>query len=279
MKPIIYFLICFLSLPFMYLHAQSVEQAVGFAGDRPNTFVLGNQESVDVWFKWCELHKSEDVEGIVALAGDNIRIEAPGGEVVIEGKENLKNFLTQWFADSEEVSVQQQWGVPVKFVNEQGTAINGDWLVTGFFLRVRANDKLTVEDNHANVYIEDGKVQYFKVFQHSISSPVDVTLSVDLSSYEGDYNTVGVFGTFNNWCGTCNTLTDEDGDGIYTATIEVLPGELEYKFILDGQSVEETFKPGDSCTKTTDIYTNRVIQIQGDVILDPVCFNSCADCD
>lgn len=266
------------SLSFFSIHAQAPENAVGFAESRPNTFVLGNQSSVDVWLQWCALHETGDVAAITDLAADNIRIEAPGGEFVIEGKEALTNFLTQWFANNEKVSVQQQWGVPVKFVNDQGTPINGDWLTTGFFLRIDNGTTVTIEDNHANVYIENGKVQYFKVFQHGVIQPSKVTLSIDLSSYKGAYKTVGVFGTFNNWCGTCDALTDEDGDGVYTTTIEARPGEMQYKFILDNQTVEETFEPNTPCTKTTDVYTNRVAQIAGNTTLETACFNSCAPC-
>lgn len=278
MKNIFYFSLYLFSFSFISVSAQTLDGAVGFAGDRSNTFILGSQDSVDVWLQWCELHQEGDAAAIAELAGDNIRIEAPGGELVIEGKQALKDFLTQWFADNEEVSVQQEWGVPVKFVNDQGTPINGDWLVTGFSLRIDNGESVTVEDNHANVFIENGKVQYFKVFQHRVIAPAQVTLSVDMNSYEGDFSNVGVFGSFNNWCGTCDSMTDEDGDGVYTTTVEVFPGEMQYKFVLDNQSVEESFQPDNSCTKTTDVYTNRVAQVEGSTILDPVCFNTCEPC-
>ena len=276
MKHLTYLL--FYLFSFVFVSAQTPENAVGFAESRPNTFVLGNQTSVDVWLQWCALHETEDVDAIVALAGDNIRIEAPGGEFVIEGKEALQNFLTQWFSNNEKVSVQQQWGVPVKFVNDQGTPMNGDWLTTGFFLRIDNGNTVTIEDNHADVYIENGKVQYFKVFQHGVIQPAKVTLSIDLSVYKKAYKTVGVFGTFNNWCGTCDTLTHEDGDGVYSTTIEARPGEMQYKFILDNQAVEETFEPNNPCTKTIDVYTNRVAQITGNITLETACFNSCRPC-
>jgi 1,4-alpha-glucan branching enzyme len=73
-------------------------------------------------------------------------------------------------------------------------------------------------------------------------------------------------------------MTDEDGDGVYTTTIQAIPGELQYKFILDNQGVEESFVSGDPCTTTVDIYTNRVLQVEGNMTLDPVCFNSCSSC-
>lgn len=70
-------------------------------------------------------------------------------------------------------------------------------------------------------------------------------------------------------------MSDEDGDGVYTTTIKATPGELQYKFILNEQGMEESFEYGDPCTTTIDIYTNRVLQVECNITLEPVCFNSC----
>jgi hypothetical protein len=262
----------------MALHAQ-VSPQFGFAGDRNNTFVVGSQNSIAIWKQWCALHAEGDVEGIVALAADSIRIEAPGGEVVIEGKEQLEGFLNNWFDENEQVSVFPEWGAPLKFINQEGNPIDGDWISSSFSLQINNGSETSVEQNHANVYILNDKVQYFRVFQYSTSKLVSVTLSVDMTSYEGKYASVGVFGTFNDWCGTCNPMTDIDGDGVYTSTIEVIPGQFQYKFILDNQAVEESFEPGSSCTETTDIYTNRLLLVEGNMTAETVCFDSCVSCD
>ena len=273
----------FLKFLFFYLISLTSVQAqdqnqFGFAGDREQTFISGNPESIAIWKQWCALHEQGDVDGITALASENIRIEAPGGELTIDGKEELTAFLTQWFEENEQVSVFPEWGVPLKFINQEGNPIDGDWVTSGFSLRINNGTETTVEQNHANVYIENGKVQYFRVLQYNKSTLAEVTLSVDLSSYEENFSSVGVFGSFNDWCGSCNPMTDEDGDGVYTTTIQAIPGELQYKFILDNQGVEESFESGDPCTTTVDIYTNRVLQVEGNMTLDPVCFNSCSSC-
>ena len=278
MKKVKLLLLSLLVWPLMTLHAQESSQ-FGFAADRDNTFIAGSQNSVAIWKQWCALHAEGDVEGIVALAADNIRIEAPGGELVIEGKEQLAGFLTNWFAENEQVSVFPEWGAPLKFINQEGNPIDGDWISSSFSLRINNGSETSVEQNHANVYVLNDKVQYFRVFQYNASKLVQVTLSVDMSAYEGEYTSVGVFGAFNDWCGTCNSMTDVDGDGVYTTTIEVIPGQLQYKFILDNQAVEETFEPGSPCTETTDIYTNRVLQVEGNMTAETVCFNSCTSCD
>jgi hypothetical protein len=266
---------CLISLT--SVQAQDQNQ-FGFAGDREQTFISGSPESIAIWKQWCRLHEQGDVDGITALASENIRIEAPGGELTIDGKEELTAFLTKWFEENEQVSVFPEWGVPLKFINQEGNPIDGDWVTSGFSLRINNGTETTVEQNHANVYIENGKVQYFRVLQYDKSTLAEVTLSVDLSSYEENFSSVGVFGSFNDWCGSCNPMTDEDGDGVYTTTIQAIPGELQYKFILDNQGVEESFVSGDPCTTTVDIYTNRVLQVEGNMTLDPVCFNSCSSC-
>jgi len=278
MKKIKLIFLLLLACPIMALHAQ-VSPQFGFAGDRNNTFVVGSQNSIAIWKQWCALHAEGDVEGIVALAADSIRIEAPGGEVVIEGKEQLEGFLNNWFDENEQVSVFLEWGAPLKFINQEGNPIDGDWISSSFSLQINNGSETSVEQNHANVYILNDKVQYFRVFQYSTSKLVSVTLSVDMTSYEGKYASVGVFGTFNDWCGTCNPMTDIDGDGVYTSTIEVIPGQFQYKFILDNQAVEESFEPGSSCTETTDIYTNRLLLVEGNMTAETVCFDSCVSCD
>ncbi|MDA9881205.1 hypothetical protein N9C33_00220 [Crocinitomicaceae bacterium] len=278
MKKIKLIFLLLLACPIMALHAQ-VSPQFGFAGDRNNTFVVGSQNSIAIWKQWCALHAEGDVEGIVALAADSIRIEAPGGEVVIEGKEQLEGFLNNWFDENEQVSVFPEWGAPLKFINQEGNPIDGDWISSSFSLQINNGSETSVEQNHANVYILNDKVQYFRVFQYSTSKLVSVTLSVDMTSYEGKYASVGVFGTFNDWCGTCNPMTDIDGDGVYTSTIEVIPGQFQYKFILDNQAVEESFEPGSPCTETTDIYTNRLLLVEGNMTAETVCFDSCVSCD
>ena len=276
--------ITFLKFLFFYfisissIEAQDQNQ-FGFAGDREQTFIAGSPESVTIWKQWCALHEKGDVEGITALASENIRIEAPGGEFTIDGKEELTSFLTQWFEVNEEVRAFPEWGVPLKFINQEGNPIDGDWVTSGFSLQINNGTETTVEQNHANVYIENGKIQYFRVLQYKVDTLAEVTLSVDLSSYDGNFSIVGVFGSFNDWCGSCNPMVDEDGDGVYTTTIQAIPGELQYKFILDEQGVEENFKSGDPCTTTIDIYTNRVLQVEGNMTIDPVCFNSCSSCE
>jgi len=48
-------------------------------------------------------------------------------------------------------------------------------------------------------------------------------------------HTVAIAGDFNGWSPQENLLEDPDGDGIWTATLNLQPGRYEYMFVLDGE--------------------------------------------
>lgn len=106
-----------------------------------------------------------------------------------------------------------------------------------------------------------------------------VTFKVDMNDYEGTYTNVNLNGTFNEWCGACAVMTDADMDGVYELEVELEDGEIEYKFTVDGWTGQEEFAGGESCTKTTDGFTNRVYTVAGDAVLDVVCWESCESCE
>lgn len=110
----------------------------------------------------------------------------------------------------------------------------------------------------------------------------NVTFQVDLSEYTGSYTNVNLNGDFNNWCGSCAVMTDVDGDSIYELEVTVPVDTIEYKFTLDGWTVDETLTQGDPCTKTTTdaggTFTNRFLAASGDTTLAPVCWESCSTC-
>ena len=104
----------------------------------------------------------------------------------------------------------------------------------------------------------------------------DVTFIVDMRGYTGSYNGVFVNGDYNNWCGSCNPMSDPEGDSIWTATLPLTNDSIEYKFTLDGWTGQENLTSGTSCTKTSGIYVNRFAVLNGDTILPGVAWESCA---
>lgn len=110
---------------------------------------------------------------------------------------------------------------------------------------------------------------------------VGVTFHVDMNEYTGGYGTVNLNGSFNGWCGACATMLDEDGDGVFSLTVELdTAATVEYKFTLDGWTAQEMFNEGDECTSTIDGYTNRTLTVGTEATeLDVVCYDSCSACE
>ena len=109
-------------------------------------------------------------------------------------------------------------------------------------------------------------------------STANVTFKVDMDGYSGSYTTVNLNGVFNGWCGACAEMTDDDGDNVYELTVNVSTDTIEYKFTVDGWTDQEMLTEGDPCTSTIDGFTNRTLIVTEDVVLDAVCWNSCATC-
>lgn len=110
------------------------------------------------------------------------------------------------------------------------------------------------------------------------NGPFNVMFNVDMSEVAAPFTTPEVNGTFNNWCGGCAPMSDDDGDGIWTLTIPLMPGTYEYKYAYDSWAGQETLTPGSVCTITTDNFTNRVITVSEEMDMAAVCWGSCVAC-
>jgi hypothetical protein len=107
----------------------------------------------------------------------------------------------------------------------------------------------------------------------------DVTFRLDMSDADFAFTTPEVNGTFNNWCGGCAPMSDADGDNIWEIVIPISGESAEYKFAYDNWAGQENLNPDAECTLTTDGFTNRLLNLTGDVILDVVCWESCVACE
>ena len=109
----------------------------------------------------------------------------------------------------------------------------------------------------------------------------DITFSVNMSNYTvgvGESDTVYLNGNFNGWCGECNPMSDDDGDGIWTVTMPLEDGDYEYKFTVNGWSSQEQFSEViEGCTVSDGTYTNRALIVAGEnITLPTVYWNLCA---
>jgi hypothetical protein len=92
------------------------------------------------------------------------------------------------------------------------------------------------------------------------------------------FTTVNINGSFNGWCGSCNTMTDANNDSIYEITLPLLAGAIEYKFTVDGWNGQENLTAGSACTQTMGGFTNRVYNVTAASSVGAVCWNSCVAC-
>ena len=66
-----------------------------------------------------------------------------------------------------------------------------------------------------------------------MDGPVEVTFHVDMSEEEIGDGPVRVAGTFTEWGSGALEMTDPDGDGVYSVTVDLMPGDdHEYKFTM-----------------------------------------------
>lgn len=137
---------------------------------------------------------------------------------------------------------------------------------------------------------------FFQGENSELDSRYNVTFKVDLSEFdfdqfgEDDLEFRGVFlqGTFNGWCGECNKMIDQDGDLVFTKTIEVREGFHEYIFTVNGWDGFMLEKWGwlggaDLDTECDAIPGDRegtygLDVVDKDITLDAVCWKSCEDC-
>lgn len=111
----------------------------------------------------------------------------------------------------------------------------------------------------------------------NISSAFNVTFRLDMSSLPLTV-TPELNGSFNNWCGNCAQLSDDNGDDIWEITINLDAGYYEYKFSYDNWTGQENLPVGSECTNTTGQFTNRTLNVTGDMTLGVVCWNTCGSC-
>ena len=108
----------------------------------------------------------------------------------------------------------------------------------------------------------------------------NVTFQVDMNQVTAGFTTPEVNGTWNNWCGNCNAMSDANGDGIWEVTIPLEVGTTqEFKYSADAWTIQEMNDPTAPCTNGNATYTNRVLVVPAaDTTLPVVCWSSCYGC-
>jgi hypothetical protein len=134
-----------------------------------------------------------------------------------------------------------------------------------------------------NVSVEDGVLSLHLTEPGDWIITVPTTFSVDMNDYPlepGDV--IYVNGGFNNWCGTCAPMSDGDGDGIWTLTIPLQPGNHEYLFTKNFWEENGGAPLGSECDyQPCDEFGNYGFQVHIDdatITLPTYCWGTCAAC-
>jgi beta-glucanase (GH16 family) len=134
-----------------------------------------------------------------------------------------------------------------------------------------------------NVTTVGGKLQ-LEMTEPLVSTHSLVHFSVDATSLQlSTSDVVYLNGVFNGWCGSCNPMSDSDGDNIWELTLSLPAGNHEYLFTINGWSGEIGGAPqGSSCDfSPCDQYTNYGVSVPygaGAIETDTYCWASCDSC-
>jgi len=98
----------------------------------------------------------------------------------------------------------------------------------------------------ANNNYEGMTLVNFDFHGENYSIPVTVELQQTHTftfSPKKEYNSITLFGNFNQWNRQNLPMTDEDGDGTYEITLPFEAGKYEYKFFADGEEFLDPLNP------------------------------------
>lgn len=116
------------------------------------------------------------------------------------------------------------------------------------------------------------------VFISLNASAFNVTFRLNMNGLDG-FSTPELNGTFNNWCGNCNPMSDVNSDGIWETTISIEAGIYEYKFSIDNWAGQENLSAAsNSCLVSSGTFNNRFLFVGSDMILDVACWGLCEPC-
>ncbi len=126
---------------------------------------------------------------------------------------------------------------------------------------------------NSNAQIDDGSCLYAATF------------NVDMNCEPaGSFGFVHLESPVFGWCGGCVPMSDPDGDGVHSVTVDLPSGNFEYKYAVDGWAGQENLiddmQNGASCAPVTDYYSyaNRLVSIIAGLTTSDT-YGSCDTCD
>ena len=109
---------------------------------------------------------------------------------------------------------------------------------------------------------------------------VNVTFQLDMNNNTNVFTSPEINGTWNSYCGDCDTMSDLNGDNIWEKTLSLYTGYYEFIFSADSLTIEETIDPNSSCSNGSFFSTKRFLFVGSqDITLPAVCWESCSVCN
>jgi len=141
------------------------QEGAGFFVNEPGEkYVVGSDETTDVWMKYIDAHNNGDVEAIMAMESDSIYIMGPDG-AVIKGKEAHAAFLKVWF-ETANPKWKVYWAMPYK-----GVPGGAEWIIAGHNTTSTVDGVETTVLDMIDGKIQDGLVELFYVYQMKVPPP------------------------------------------------------------------------------------------------------------
>ena len=101
------------------------------------------------------------------------------------------------------------------------------------------------------------------IFNNVAAQMINHTFYVSMQNYPNNFSTVHLSGSYFGWTADI-VMSDNDGDGIYSVTLQLPIGDFDYKYMLDYWAEQEDLIDdmvnGSTCAPMTDYwsYANRV---------------------
>ncbi|MDA7794643.1 plastocyanin/azurin family copper-binding protein, partial [Flavobacteriales bacterium] len=134
--------------------------------------------------------------------------------------------------------------------------------------------------NNFLVIFEDGVATYDQAPTVGCETAASTVFTVDMNCVDFEYTTVHLTGPIWGWTDNI-IMSDGDGDGVYSITMENLSGDIEYKYMVDYWASQEDLVDdmvaGATCAPVTDFagYANRIAPA-GATTADT--YGSCEEC-
>ena len=137
-----------------------VEGSGFWIGDENETFVNASDEITETYKKWLQAHNDEDIETILSLETDDVRLELSSGKV-ISGAEAHAEALSNYF-ESGDPEWNLYWAMPYKGL------VNGEvWIIAGQVVR---NNESTVQ-RMIDAQFKEGKISRVIVYDKTPPPP------------------------------------------------------------------------------------------------------------